>query len=119
MDELMERYQQLNDVVRFNPETFAQQWRELADDFDKAGRPSMASGCFSKAEWYAGVGKGYAQKLSYVEVFDDKNIVWPRRSDPNEQTLFCDTCGTWTKHVRNLQGWACGCGEMVWTVVKP
>ena len=110
MDELMERYQKLSNRTTFNPETYPQEWRKLAEDFDKAGRPHMANGCYGKADWYDG--KGYAQKLSYHEITPvQADYIW---ADPNEKMLPCAVCGTDTKHVRCSQGWACGCGEIVY-----
>jgi len=112
MDELMQRYNKLNAQTVFNPETYADEWRTLAADFDKAGRPSMAGGCHSRANWYAGTRTGYAQKLSYSEITRIQTD--NKRTDPDERLLECDTCQAWTKHIRCSQGWVCGCGDIIW-----
>ena len=104
MDDLMDRYAKLSNQTTFNPETFANEWRDLASDFDKDGRHSMAAGCLGKADWYAG--RGHAQKLAYTDIT-------PVQADyvGGEKMLPCGVCDTWTKHVKSGGGWACGCGE--------
>jgi len=108
MDELMERYTKLSRVTEFNPETFSQQWRDLADDFDKDNRHSMAAGCFGKAEWYAG--NGYVQKLTYQET---TRVQADYKVKKGERYLPCLNCDTWTKHVQTDDGYVCGCGGLI------
>ena len=110
MSDLMDRYQTLSNKILFNPDTFADEWTQLGQDFDKEGRHSMADGCFSRAEWYRGTDKGYAQKLTYVE--DGPVPIDGQRTSKDERMLECITCG-WTKHVRYGKGWACACGEFI------
>ena len=110
MDSLMERYTILSSRSEFNPKTYSEEWLKLAQDFEAAGREAMSAGCYGKAMFYANVGKGYANKLSFTEV----TRVQPHyRVNKGERMLPCHICGTDTKHVETEGGWSCGCGNFV------
>lgn len=56
----------------------------------------------------------YAEKLLYVEVFDETKADWIPWSDPNECILWCCKCGYEQIHIRLTEGWMCPeCGEFV------
>ena len=52
MDELTTKYLVLSQQVEIVPEDYAQAWYKLALAFDIDGRPSMASACRSRGEFY-------------------------------------------------------------------
>ena len=111
----MKRYTALNNQVQFNPEAYVLEWEKLAADFEAEERSSMANGCRGKASWYRGVGKGYAQQLSYVDVTD---VPVDGVATKDERVLPCIVCDTFTKHTRLTDGWMCGCGEFIRTILN-